>query len=182
MKRLRENSCFLRAAVVCTLMMFAAVGAAVLASLAPPHTIEISSGVFMPMLAAGTWQYNDSVAAASVVAALQAGFDHIDTAADYKNQKGVSMGLARSGRARSSMFITSKVPGCGLQGIRPGHCEADTLKAVQQDVAELSSSFPDLKQIDVRGRGPNRGHLAHTAASPLICPESELTGPCVRRS
>lgn len=96
----------------------------------------------MPLIAAGTWQYNDSTAAASVAAALHAGFSHIDTAADYKNQRGVSAGLSRAGVSRSSFFLTSKVPGCGLQGIRPDHCEEDTLQAVKKNVAELSSSYP----------------------------------------
>ena len=34
----------------------------------------------------GTWQYNDSVAEETVIAAVHAGFVHIDTAYDYHNQ------------------------------------------------------------------------------------------------
>jgi len=112
-------------------------------------SIEIVPSTEMPLLAAGTWQYNNTVAATAVEAALKAGFRHIDTAADYKNQRGVSVGLAHAGLPRDSLFITSKVPGCGLQGIRPASCEKDTLAAIREDVAELSSSYPAFKQLDL---------------------------------
>lgn len=110
----------------------------------PPATASVTlrNGVRMPMLAAGgafyifqlilrglrragTWQYNDSVAEDAVLAAIQAGFEHIDTAYDYDNQAenmschelpsvslvevGVGRALKKSGKARSKLFITSKV-------------------------------------------------------------------------
>lgn len=51
------------------------------------HTIF--TGLWHP-LARGTWQYNDSVAEDTVIAAVHAGFVHIDTAYDYHNQAAVS--------------------------------------------------------------------------------------------
>jgi aryl-alcohol dehydrogenase-like predicted oxidoreductase len=48
--------------------------------------VELSNGVTMPLIAAGTWQYNPADAETSVLAALSVGFDHIDTAYNYRNQ------------------------------------------------------------------------------------------------
>ncbi|CAE7729677.1 unnamed protein product, partial [Symbiodinium sp. CCMP2456] len=76
------------------------------------HTVTLRNGVKMPILAAGTWQYNDSVAEQVVVDALDAGFSHIDTAYDYDNQVGVGKGLKtwlkKSGKGRESIFVTTK--------------------------------------------------------------------------
>jgi len=121
------------------------------AAIAMVPTIEIATGVSMPVVAAGTWQYDNATAAASVVAAIKEGFTHLDTAFSYKNQRGVGAGLARSGIARNSVFVTSKVSGCGLYGLPVDgeECERATLAAVREDLAELSFSYPALKKIDL---------------------------------
>ena len=46
----------------------------------------LRNGVTMPLVAAGTWQYPPHQAEQSVLAALSVGFDHIDTAYNYRNQ------------------------------------------------------------------------------------------------
>jgi len=71
-------------------------------------TVEIASGVHMPMVSLGTWQYNSSLAQSVVSLGLKLGFTHIDTANDYKNQDGVGRALAR--HSRDSYFVTTKVP------------------------------------------------------------------------
>ena len=45
-------------------------------------TVQLSNGVSMPAVAAGTWQYDADTAQAAVEAAIKAGFTHIDTAHD----------------------------------------------------------------------------------------------------
>ena len=78
----------------------------------------LSNGVKMPLVACGTG--GDSVAAArtDVKIALTAGFLHIDTAHDYGCIKGVGDALAEWNTdhpgAREQIFLTSKVPGCGV--------------------------------------------------------------------
>lgn len=71
-------------------------------------TIKLNNGVEMPMISAGTWQYNSTTAEAVVKLSLKVGFTHIDTANDYGNQDGV--GRALKGVDRSSYFLTTKVP------------------------------------------------------------------------
>jgi len=97
------------------------------------------------MMAAGMWQYSDEEAADSVVAALEAGFVLIDTAFDYKNQRGVGQGFVRSGRQRDSVFLETKVPGCGLDpAVSMQACYEDTVKILHEDLRQLNMSYVDL--------------------------------------
>jgi 2,5-diketo-D-gluconate reductase A len=72
----------------------------------------LSNGVQMPAIACGTGGDTNSTAPTTVAAALGAGFTHIDTAADYGDQHGV--GLAIKAVPRKSIFLTTKIPGCGV--------------------------------------------------------------------
>ena len=99
----------------------------------------------MPMVAAGTFLYNDSAADASVKAALSVGFPMIDTAHDYNNQRGV--GQALQGVPRHTFFLMTKVPGCGQPGIRIGHCEEDTTAVLEKNLQELNQSYVDAVLI-----------------------------------
>mmetsp|Transcript_27246 Transcript_27246/g.63986 ORF Transcript_27246/g.63986 Transcript_27246/m.63986 type:complete len:361 (+) Transcript_27246:79-1161(+) len=113
-------------------------------------TVTLRNGVKMPILAAGTWQYNDSVAEQVVVDALNAGFSHIDTAYDYGNQVGVANGLKKSGKPRESIFVTTKVPGCGLQNssaVSADVCKIDTVSKIETDLHQLSLEYIDLVLI-----------------------------------
>jgi len=77
------------------------------------------------------------------------GYTHIDTAYDYQNQRGVSVGLEKSGKKRNEVFVTTKVPGCGLQGIGKDRCYEDTLKLIKEDVAQLSTSYDMQGHVDL---------------------------------
>ena len=51
------------------------------------------TGVNLPLIGAGTWQYNNSIAYQSVCKAFQAGYTFVDTALGYGNQKGVGLAI-----------------------------------------------------------------------------------------
>eukprot|EP00419_Tripos_fusus_P023026 CAMPEP_0172723296 /NCGR_PEP_ID=MMETSP1074-20121228/83477_1 /TAXON_ID=2916 /ORGANISM="Ceratium fusus, Strain PA161109" /LENGTH=322 /DNA_ID=CAMNT_0013549509 /DNA_START=53 /DNA_END=1021 /DNA_ORIENTATION=+ len=106
-------------------------------------TVRLANGVEMPMLAAGTWQYNDSQAEASVKAALGAGFRMVDTAYDYHNQAGVGRAIQSSGFPRGSIFVETKVPGCHLDDAVKD-CYEDTKKVLHEDLQLLNLSHVDL--------------------------------------
>lgn len=108
--------------------------------------IPLTSGTRMPAIACGTGGDNNASAATTVGAALAAGFTHIDTAHDYNDQAGV--GRAIAGRARPQIFLTSKVPGCGVptQGLMPP-CRENTAKLVDEDLALLATPYVDLMLI-----------------------------------
>ena len=73
-------------------------------------TYELSNGVKIPVVGFGTWQTPDGdVAEKSVIAALQAGYRHIDTAAIYGNEESVGKGIKNSGVAREEIFVTTKL-------------------------------------------------------------------------
>jgi len=68
-------------------------------------------GTFMPAVGLGTGAYgtwSDAIAQKAVVSWLGTGGIRIDNANDYNTTDGVAMGIAQSGVARESIFITSK--------------------------------------------------------------------------
>jgi 2,5-diketo-D-gluconate reductase A len=71
-------------------------------------TLKLPGGVQMPMIALGTWPMDNAQTAAAVETALAAGYRHIDTAENYRNESGVGEGLRRAGLPRDQVFITTK--------------------------------------------------------------------------
>lgn len=97
------------------------------------------------MIAAGVWEYNSTEAEASVSAAISVGFNMIDTALDYHNQDGVGRAIAAAGGERDSIFVETKVPGCGAgEGVTLFECEQKTREALDKDLTLLNMSHVDL--------------------------------------
>lgn len=73
-------------------------------------TVQLANGVAMPYFGLGVFKTQDGVEVEHAVEwALEAGYRHIDTAAIYKNEKGVGNAVKASGIAREDLFITTKV-------------------------------------------------------------------------
>lgn len=100
----------------------------------------LSSGADMPVIGLGVWQVADDVAADAVSTAIAAGYRSIDTAAIYRNERGVGEGIRRSGAARDSLFVTTKVWN-DSQGYDA------TLKAFDASLAKLGLDHVDLYLI-----------------------------------
>jgi len=64
----------------------------------------------MPLLGFGTWQATGEAGYAAVLAALDAGYRHIDTATMYGNEREVGRAVKESGLRREDVFITTKLP------------------------------------------------------------------------
>ena len=106
------------------------------------------------MVSLGTWQYNTTFVPSVIAMGLKAGFTHIDTAHDYcgdgstgdckskSNQLGIKLAIQK--QDRSKLFITTKVPGCGLQGISRANCGPDSVKAALDNLVELGVDYTDL--------------------------------------
>lgn len=72
--------------------------------------LKLNNGVEMPQLGLGTFaQPSNEVCRNSVLAALQAGFRHIDTAHGYNDERGVGQGIVDSGVNRKDIWLTSKL-------------------------------------------------------------------------
>lgn len=71
-------------------------------------TVELAHGAAMPQLGLGTWPMDDAEAERVVAEAIGLGYRLVDTAENYKNERGVGLGLKASGVAREDLFVTTK--------------------------------------------------------------------------
>lgn len=74
-----------------------------------PGLITLNDGNHIPQLGLGVFQMTDDEAHAAGLAALEAGYRHIDTAAIYRNEVGVGRAVAESGLDRGDIFVTTKL-------------------------------------------------------------------------
>ncbi len=73
----------------------------------PTDTLALSSGA-IPLVGFGTWQLKGDECYDAVLAALEAGYRHLDTATVYGNESEVGRALADSGVPRDEVFVTTK--------------------------------------------------------------------------
>jgi diketogulonate reductase-like aldo/keto reductase len=71
--------------------------------------ITLNNGVQIPALGLGVFQSPPDQTAAAVESALTQGYQLIDTAAAYANERQVGEGLRRAGIARDDVFLETKV-------------------------------------------------------------------------
>ncbi len=73
-------------------------------------TIKLNNGTKIPILGLGVWQTpNGKVCEEAVLAALSAGYRHIDTAAIYENEESVGNAIRKSNITRKEIFATTKL-------------------------------------------------------------------------
>ncbi|GAB3954853.1 hypothetical protein GCM10027614_62670 [Micromonospora vulcania] len=73
-------------------------------------TVLLPGDVRMPLLGFGTWQATGQAGYDAVLAALDTGYRHLDTATVYGNEREVGRALMESGLRREDVFITTKLP------------------------------------------------------------------------
>jgi len=78
-------------------------------------TIDLNTGVAMPIIGLGTYPLSTREVAETVVVATAVGYRLIDTAAKYGNESGVGDGIRACGVPRGELFVTTKLDG-GYQG------------------------------------------------------------------
>ena len=71
--------------------------------------VPLNDGGSIPQLGFGVYKIPDGETVDAVLAALDAGYRHIDTAAFYENERGVGEAIRRSGIDRSEVYVTTKV-------------------------------------------------------------------------
>jgi diketogulonate reductase-like aldo/keto reductase len=99
--------------------------------------------VELPLLGAGTWQYNDTIAYQSVCQAFSAGYTFVDTALGYGNQKGVGLAIRDCWQgSRDELFVMTKIPG-GLSAEQVSASHTQNLLDLGLDyVDHLMTHFP----------------------------------------
>jgi 2,5-diketo-D-gluconate reductase B len=94
-------------------------------------------GATIPALGFGTSPLTGGLNPNEVLAALQAGYRHIDTARKYGTEAAAGEAIRRSGVPRSELFITTKV---SHENLRP----KDFARSVEQSLAALKLDYVDL--------------------------------------
>jgi alcohol dehydrogenase (NADP+) len=79
-----------------------------IASSASIPAFPLNTGAKIPGLGFGTWQDKEAQEPA-VIAALEAGYRHIDTARIYGTEQAVGNAIKHSGIPRDEIFITTKL-------------------------------------------------------------------------
>lgn len=72
-------------------------------------TVTLNDDNTMPVIGLGVGELSDAEAEQSVLAALEAGYRLIDTAAAYGNEAAVGRAIAKSGVPRGDLFVTTKL-------------------------------------------------------------------------
>jgi 2,5-diketo-D-gluconate reductase B len=94
-------------------------------------------GAAIPALGFGTSPMTGGLAPETVVAALKAGYRHIDTARKYGTERAVGEAIRDSGVSRGEIFLTTKVSHENLR--------ADAFaQSVDESLAALNTDYLDL--------------------------------------
>jgi diketogulonate reductase-like aldo/keto reductase len=101
-------------------------------------SVELRDKVLLPRLGLGVFRAPAGEATRqAVLAALAAGYRHIDTAAIYGNEQDVGEAIRRSGIPRAEIFVTTKLWNAD-QGFDPA------LRAFDTSLKRLGLSYVDL--------------------------------------
>jgi 2,5-diketo-D-gluconate reductase A len=102
--------------------------------------LELNDGNAIPQLGFGVAQIPLRETAESVLAALEVGYRHFDTAHMYLNERGVREGLRASGVPRAEVFVTGKLD-------NGYHRPDDARRAFDETLADLGLEYLDLYLI-----------------------------------
>ena len=102
--------------------------------------VTLHDGVEIPQLGFGVFQVRPEDTQEAVEEALEVGYRHIDTAAAYRNERGVGAAIAASGIPREEIFVTTKLWNSN-QGYEP------TLGAFRKSLNRLGLDHVDLYLI-----------------------------------
>ena len=103
-------------------------------------TIRLNNGNTIPQIGLGTSPLNDEEVAPLVVAAIEAGYRHIDTAYRYNNERGVGQGIRDSGMDREDLFVTTKLDG-------PFQGDDRAIGGLDESLRRLGLDYVDLLLI-----------------------------------
>lgn len=136
-------------------------------------TIEVSNSD-MPAVGLGLWKIDKDATADVVCNAIELGYRHLDSAADYGNEKevgeGIERALAKGVCSREELWVTSKLWNTYH---RPEHVEAACRKSLQDlglDYLDLYLiHFPiSLQYVDFDTRYPPEWFFDPAAAQPAM--------------
>ncbi|MCF7807044.1 MAG: aldo/keto reductase [Candidatus Marinimicrobia bacterium] len=125
---------------------------------------HLNNGVDMPWLGFGVFQIKDGQPVEQAVkTALGVGYRSIDTAAVYKNERGVGKAIRESGVSRDEIFLTTKLWNEDQRQHRVQAAFDESLKRLGVDYVDLylvhwpvkdhyQNTWPEMEQIYNSGR------------------------------
>ena len=137
-------------------------------------TIKLADGAMMPAVGLGLWKIARNKTAGLVLDAVEAGYRHLDSAADYGNEAeagdGIRRALAAGHCRREDLWVTSKLWNTyhHPDHVRPA-CER-TLRDLGLDYLDLYLvHFPiSLRFVDFTDRYPPEWFFDPAAPSPVM--------------
>ena len=103
-------------------------------------TVALNNGTEIPQLGFGVFQVEPERTQEVVESALGIGYRHIDTAAAYRNERGVGTAIAASGIPRDELYVTTKL-------WNANHRRDKALAAIDQSLKLLGLDYVDLYLI-----------------------------------
>src|SRR6476469_1258304 len=100
-------------------------------------TRRLLHGADIPQIGLGTYPMDDAESERVVADAISAGYRLIDTAENYRNEKGVGRGIATSGLDRADLFVTTKLN-------RKWHGREKVREAFERSAERLGLDYLDL--------------------------------------
>ncbi|SNT70663.1 aldo/keto reductase [Psychrobacter sp. LV10R520-6] len=103
------------------------------------YNIRTAGKANIPVLGLGTWQSTGQDCIDVVSQGLKMGYEHIDTAQAYGNEKEVGQGIKQSGVARDKFFLTTKIFPDDLK-FQP----EKLIAAAKRSLGDLDTDYVDL--------------------------------------
>ena len=103
-------------------------------------SITLNDGNPIPQVGLGVFQTPPDDTERAVTTAFEAGYRHVDTAAAYRNERGVGQAIEKSGLPREDVYLTTK-----LWNSDQGY--DSTLKAFDRSMEKLGIPYLDLYLI-----------------------------------
>lgn len=122
-----------------------------------------NSPVKIPRLGFGVYRSPTTQTVQSCLAALKAGYRHIDTAQFYMNEKEVGEAIHKSGLPRNDIFVTSKI-------LSPAGSLEDTYAKIVGSIDKISGEggYIDLFLIHSSSSGPSGRKMLWQAMERLL--------------
>ncbi len=128
--------------------------------------VALNDGRGIPALGLGVWKTpNGKQCEAAVIAALETGYRHIDTAAIYGNEESVGAALRATGISREEVFVTTKL--WNDDHANPAKAFNASLKRLKLDYVDLylihfpskqrNASWTVMEQLHASGRAKSIG-------------------------
>jgi len=137
----------------------------------PSIPLLSAHGAAIPALGFGTSPMTGVIAADTILAAIAAGYRHIDTARKYGSERAVGEAMRASGVPRADIFLTTKVSHENLSAGDFAHSVDESLKALKADTVDLlmvhwpNPEIPLAETMNALAKAKRQGLARHVGVA-----------------